>query len=429
MRERPRTHHESPLAFPEGFLWGSGTSAHQVEGDNRNSDWWRFEVEGKVAGRQRSAEACEHYERYAEDLALAVSMGHTAYKLSVEWARIEPEPGRFDEGALEHYTEVLREMRRLGLKSFVTLHHFTNPAWMADAGGWLDPASPGLFARYVRVVAERFGDLVDRWITINEPMLLALYGYTKALWPPERHGARCGMRAARNLVRAHRAAYDEIVDVLPGAHIGVAVNSAPLVLSDAPTLPERLLSKPFDWVANLYFLDAVRDQLDFIGIQYYSRSTVRQLFFADVHRLPFFASRLARSDLGWEIYPRGLFDAVMKVGRRHDVPIYVTENGVADADDSVRTAFIHDHLWWLRRAIDEGVDVRGYLHWSLMDNFEWLEGFAPRFGLLAVDYVTQERVARPSASYYASVCRSNALQPVPAEVVGLLEPVPLKEAE
>ncbi|MBE0476547.1 MAG: glycoside hydrolase family 1 protein [Coriobacteriia bacterium] len=429
MRNHARTHHDAPLPFPEGFLWGSGTSAHQVEGENRLSDWWAFEEQGRVARGERSGRACEHYRRYAEDFALAEELGHTAYKLSIEWARVEPEPGRFDADVLEHYAVVLRELRSRGIEPFVTLHHFTNPRWLTRAGGWLDPDAPGLFTRYAGVVADRLGGLVHRWITINEPMLLALYGYGKAFWPPERKGWRSGYRAARGLARAHRGAYAAIVERLPAARVGVAVNAAPLVLSDRPELSERVLSRPFDWLANHYFLDAVRGSMDFIGLQYYSRATVRQLLFADVHARPFFRSRLARSDLGWEIYPRGLYDAVMRVWRRHGLPVYVTENGVADAGDSLRTAFVHDHLWWLRKAIEDGAQVRGYLHWALLDNFEWLEGFAPRFGLVEVDYTTQERRIRPSARYYAQVCRTNALQPVPAAVAAMLEPVPLRAAE
>lgn len=425
MRDGTRTKHDIPLPFPEGFLWGSGTSAHQVEGANTNSDWWAFERAGRVANSECSGGACEHYSRFAEDFALAAELGHTCYKLSVEWARIEPEPGRFDEAELDHYAEVLRELRRRGLSSFVTLHHFTNPAWLSERGGWLNPSAPGLFVRYCEVVADRLGGLADHWITINEPMLLALYGYAKAFWPPQYKGLGNGMRAARNLVRAHRGAYQAIIERLPAARVGVAVNAAPLVLSDRPALSERLLSRPFDWLANHYFLDAAAGTMDFIGLQYYSRATVRQLLFADVERLPFFSSRLARSDLGWEVYPRGLYDAVTRVWRRHGLPIYVTENGVADASDHLRTAFIHDHLWWLHRAIADGAEVRGYLHWSLMDNFEWLDGFAPRFGLVEVDYATQARRVRPSAVFYETICRSNALQPLPEHMASVLEPVPL----
>ncbi|MDH4140424.1 MAG: glycoside hydrolase family 1 protein [Coriobacteriia bacterium] len=404
------------LRFPDDFLWGSGISAHQCEGGNRHNDWWAFEEQGKVAGGERSGDACDHYTRYAEDFRLAARLGHAVVKISVEWSRIEREPGVFDEGELVHYEDVVRTMCDLGLRPIVALHHFTNPLWLEEHGWWEGARTPELFARFVRVVAERLGPWVDTWITINEPMLVVSAGYKWGFWPPERRGWLSARRAARNLVRAHNLAYDAVHDVAGICRVGPAVNVTALRPPGRPTIADRVLASPLDWLANYYFMDRVRERADFIGVQYYSRATVQQLLAGDPLAVPKSARRLPRSDLGWEIYPKGIYYTVRSMWRRFGLPIIVTENGIADAEDCKRADFIKDHLAWLHRAIGEGADVRGYLHWALLDNFEWREGFAPRFGLVAVDYETQERVVRDSARLFARICRDNAV-PVPAKDV------------
>lgn len=397
------------LPFPKGFYWGAGTSAHQVEGGNRHSDWWAFEQQGRIRDGDVSGQADDWWHRYASDLTLAADLAQNAHKLSVEWSRIETEPGVYDEAALEHYRQVLTTMRGLGIAPFVVLHHFTNPLWLEATGCWENPETPRRFAAFCRVVAQRLGDLVEAWVTVNEPMLLAAFGYVVGYWPPERASWRAGLRAARNMVRAHRAAYAVLKESRPEVPVGVAINSTVFELSSRQSLWERLLLSPADWFANQWFLDRVRPQLDFIGLQYYSRTTVRQLFFGDPAGGPL-GDELPVSDLGWAIYPQGLHDVVKRNWNRYHLPIHITENGIADASDIQRKLFIHDHLRALQEAIADGADVRGYFHWSLIDNFEWREGFAPRFGLIAVDYATQERTVRDSARYYATVCRRNGIE-------------------
>ncbi len=397
------------LRFPEGFYWGSGTSAHQVEGGNRHNDWWAFEQQGRIRDGEVAGEAADWWHRYAADLTLAAELGQNAHKLSVEWSRIEKEPGVWDEGVIEHYRQMLSVMRNLGIAPFVVLHHFTNPLWLDATGCWENPDTPRRFAAFARLAAERFGDLVEAWITINEPMLLAAFGYVLGYWPPERSSWAAGLRAAANLMRAHRLAYAAIKDVLPAASVGVAVNSTVFELSSRSSFLERLLVAPADWMANQWFLDRIRSQLDFIGLQYYSRTTVRQLFFGDPAGGPL-GDDLPVSDLGWAIYPQGLHDVCRRTWHRYRLPMHVTENGIADHADLQRKLFLHDHLRCLHEAIAGGADVRGYFHWSLVDNFEWREGFSPRFGLIEVDYATQARTVRDSARYYATVCRGNAIE-------------------
>lgn len=404
MADRPQR-----MEFPEGFVWGSGISAHQVEGGNRHNDWWAFEAQGKIARGDRSGVACDHYNRYDEDFAAAADLGHTAVKISVEWSRIEKEPGVYDDAELEHYVDVVRSIRRHGMSPWVVLHHFTNPSWLGAYGWWEGAHVPRMFADYARVVVDRLRPWVDTWITINEPMLLASAGYLFGAWPPGRESWRSARTAAHNLMRAHRMAYEAVHDTGGVCKVGPAVNVTALKHPERPELRDRLLGAPLDFIANKYFVDRVRDRCDFVGVQYYSRATVQQLLAGDPLAVPNRARRLPKTDMGWEIYPKGLYYTVKSAARRWGKPIYVTENGIADAQDRDREAFIRAHLFWLNRAILEGCDVRGYFHWALMDNFEWREGFAPRFGLLEVDYDTLERKVRPSARFYESVCRENAL--------------------
>lgn len=396
-------------SYPEGFLWGSGTSAHQVEGGNRYNDWWVFEQEGHVRDGEVSGDACEEWTRYASDYEIAAELGQNAHKLSVEWSRIEREPGVFDEEALAHYEDVLRTLRGLGIKPFVVLHHFTNPLWLAATGGWEDPDAPRRFAEFAKVVAERFGGLAEAWITINEPMLFAAFGYFIGYWPPQQSSWRAGLRVARHLMLAHRLAYRAIKEVLPDAMVGVAVNTTVFELSPRQALWERLLVGPFDWFGNLWFLDRVSGELDFVGLQYYSRTSVRSLVFGDPSAGPLGES-LPVTDVGWAIYPEGLHKVVRRTWHRYRLPIYITENGLADHADVIRKVFIRDHLRCLLDAIEEGADVRGYFHWSLIDNFEWREGLRPRFGLIEVDYATQKRTVRDSARYYERICWSNGIE-------------------
>lgn len=397
------------LRFPDGFVWGSGISAHQVEGDNRHNDWWAFEQRGKVAGGQTSGRATDHYHRYVEDFALAASLGQTAIKISVEWSRIERDRGVYDEAELSHYVDVVKAARAAGLSPYVTLHHFTNPIWLGAYRWWETPEAAKLFSEFVAVVVERLKPWVDTWVTINEPMLLASAGYLFGVWPPERKSLLASWRVVLNLVYAHKLAYRVIHDIDPACRVGPAVNVTALKTPGRPSLKDRILGGWVDWITNYYFVDRTKASSDFIGVQYYTRATVQQLLSGDPHAFPRWIRKLPTTDMGWEIYPKGLYYMVRSVSRRTGLPLIVTENGIADASDARRADFIRDHLAWLHRAIAEGADVRGYLYWALTDNFEWREGYAPRFGLVAVDYETLERSVRTSASYYAGVCRENSV--------------------
>jgi beta-glucosidase len=394
--------------FPDGFLWGAATSSHQVEGGNVHNDWWRFEQQGKVDNGDVSGDAVDHWNRFEGDYDLAVELGHNAHRLSIEWSRVEPRPGEYDPAAWAHYREMLAALKARGMTVFLTLHHFTVPTWFADAGAWLMPESPALFAGFARDAARELGDLVDFWITINEPMHYLTQAYFRGEWPPETADFFKAHEVGVNLFRAHNLAYEIIKAERPDARVGASVNAIRVSPCGEPSLLE-LVSEPFaSWFVNYWFLDKTRNHLDFIGTQYYMAESA--LAILEGYERPEVEEHGPRTDMGWRIYPAGIGEAVLETYRRYGVPIYITENGIADADDDLRGWYIHSHLVELHKAIEAGADVRGYLHWSLLDNFEWKYGWAPEFGLIHVDRATQERIVRESARSYAEVIRANAIE-------------------
>ena len=395
----------SVLKFPDGFLWGAATSSHQVEGGQDN-DWSEWEKKGKIADGTVSGRAGDHWNRYKADFDIAKSLGHTAHRLSIEWSRIEPHQGTWDETAIAHYRDVINALRERGMEPFVTLWHFTSPRWFMERGGWEAHDAPELFARYAAKIAEAlFG--VTYWMTLNEANVYTLFGYVTGEWPPEVRNPWRAYRVFRNLAHGHNAAARAMRAIRPDLKIGSAHNVVP----HQPVRPERSLdrwsSRTADQWYNRKWLDWTAKECDFFGINTYFRLFMR---FASPWQ-PFAPAPMPKphSDFGWEMYPHELFLALRLAGT-YGKPLYVTENGVADAQDRWREEFIKGSLKELHSAISSGVDVRGYLHWSLLDNFEWREGFSKRFGLVAVDYTTMERTVRESARRFATVCKKNQLE-------------------
>jgi len=374
------------MKFPNNFLWGAATSSHQVEGGNVN-DW--SEWKKGDAGR-----ACDHYHRFEQDFDLAKSLGHNAHRFSIEWSRIEPKEGKINQNEIEHYRQVLTALGQRGLEPMVTLWHFTLPTWLAKKGGWLNPKAPYYFDRYVKIIAENLFNEVKFWITINEPNVYALNSYLRDIWPPQKKSAAKYLKVLKNLVKAHQLAYRALRLVDLDCQVGVAKNQ---------TFFEGnlLLKYPANYFHNQYFLERIKNSQDFIGLNYYFHNRIKGFKFNHNSNEEF-------SDLGWEIYPEGIY-RVLKDLKKYNKPIYITENGLADKDDAKREKFIKEHLTWIWRAIQEKIDVRGYFHWSLLDNFEWDKGFWPRFGLIEVDYQTMARKIRPSAKIYARICKENQL--------------------
>ncbi|MDP8924763.1 MAG: glycoside hydrolase family 1 protein [Chloroflexota bacterium] len=415
--------------FPDGFLWGSATAAHQVEGNNWNNDWWAAEQAGRVP--VKSGPACDQYNRFREDFALLGELGHTSHRLSLEWSRIEPRPGQFDRAAIEHYRRVIVACRERGMEPLVTLHHFTNPIWFAERGGWTRPGAARVFERYARRVALEYRDLVRHWITINEPGVYAAQGWVLGVWPPMSANVAAAPLVMRNLALAHGRAYHAIHAEQPDAQVGVAHHWRIFGPFDPHRLTDRWIAALRNRLMNLVFPIAIRtgrlvpplgsgrvvpelaDTEDWVGLNYYTRELDR--FDVRMARMGFSREMAAsgeRNQLGWEIYPEGLYRALTTIAPpASGKDVIVTENGVPepDSEDEVRPSFLVRHLAACHRAIEAGVRLRGYHYWTSLDNFEWAEGFAPRFGLVHVDFATQARTPKPSAHLYRDIIRANAL--------------------
>lgn len=381
------------LKFPEWFLWGSATSAYQVEGGVGNSDW----SEDFPAGK-----ACDHYNRYKEDFDIIQKLYQNAYRFSIEWSRVEAESGKWDEREIEHYRKVLRNLRQRNIKIMLTLQHFTNPLWFAKKGGWAGKEAASFFVRFAERVLAEYGDLVDFWITINEPEVYAMKSYLEGVWPPQKRNLFLFLRVIENQIMAHKKVYELFHRAKKDVQVGIAKNNIFFEPHNRKSIFDNGAVKTAGYFWNSYFLNRIKKHLDFIGLNYYFHNRIQ---------FPFSIRNENKkvSDIGWEIYPEGIYH-VLKDLQQYRLPIYITENGVADAKDLLRKNFIRDHLFWIHKAIQEGTDVRGYFHWSFMDNFEWEKGFTPRFGLAEVDYNTLERKIRPSAYYYAEICKTNILK-------------------
>jgi beta-glucosidase len=392
--------------FPADFLWGAATAAHQVEGDNTNSDWWRFEHAPGTAARESSGDAIDQFHRYADDFALLAGMGHTAHRLSIEWARIEPAPGEFSRAAIAHYRAVLEALRQTGMTSFVTLHHFTLPAWFADRGGWLAPDAIELFDHYCRRTLRELGDLMDFVCTINEPQMVAIHGYLEGFFPPGDTNPFLWKRVGRVLLEAHGAAVLATraeSDASPGLVVQLPVLAAAREDDVTVAFLEALRCE----IVDLY-LDGLTGETagDWLGVQYYRKNWV------DPASPTFYAAPPPGTQLtqmGWAVHPDGLREVLHRAART-GLPLYVTENGIATEDDAERLDYLESHLGAVAQARAEGVDVRGYLHWSAFDNFEWAEGYRPKFGLIAVDRQDGfRRLPKPSAEAFSRVVRSGSI--------------------
>jgi beta-glucosidase len=422
------------LAFPNGFMWGTATAAHQVEGGNSNSDWWEWELRAGTPCKDASGAAIDHYNRYEPDIALLAGLGFNTYRFSVEWARIEPSEGRFDDAQLDHYRRMVAAVRKAGLTPMVTLYHFTLPQWVAAKGGWLAEETPALFERYVRRVVEALGDGVDWYCTINEPGVVAFGGYMGALgFPPGTSGLTNWRRAADGLIAGHRRSLAAVKEIRPGAMVG-QTHSMQEWQSNAGGRPAMEYARR---MGEDVFLEASRED-DFIGVQTYSRTVLelprvaapltrvalawgpleRKLVSAVIARQtengPTVDPRVGirRTQMGYEFRPQAVAATVRRIAELlPGKPIVVTEHGVAAADDRERVEFITDGLTALHELIGEGMPLRGYIHWSAFDNFEWALGYSMEFGLVAVDRATQIRTPKPSAAFLGGIARSNALTP------------------
>ena len=389
--------------FPDGFLWGTATAAHQVEGNNWNNDWWAWEHTPGSPCQEPSGDACDHFHRYGDDIRLLAGLGFGAYRFSLEWSRIEPEEGESSRAALDHYRRMCAACLEHGVAPVVTFHHFTTPRWAAVDGGWANPRIVDRFGRFCERTVEHLGDLISRACTINEPNVVAYIGYQVGVFPPGTIDADLWRSAYEHMIEAHRRSYEVLKAGRGDFPVGLtlAMSDYQAVPADDPdAVRTRDTIRHF---AEDVFLESCRGD-DFIGVQTYSRSRVGpegQL--GPEEGVPVLI-------MGYEYHPESLANTIRHAWEvTEHVPVLVTENGIGTDDDEQRLAYVRRALAGVLDCLDDGVDVLGYTYWSLLDNFEWAFGYGPRFGLVEVDRATQERRVKPSAYWLGAVARANAL--------------------
>lgn len=383
-------------------MWGAGNSSHQVEGGNINNDWHEWEQKGKT--KDKSGLACDSWYKYENDHELARELNCNSFRLSLEWSRIEPEEGKFSAEAIGHYRKVLQDIKAKGMKRVVTLWHWTLPLWFSHQYGWHRKESVKYFSRYCEKVIQELGDEIDIFITLNEPRLPLNKGYLIGNFPPGKINPFAYFKARQNMVEAHKKCYALAKKIKNDLPVGITQFCNDFDFFGRSRVAGALTEKVEDFY-NWHFFTEIGDSQDFIGINYYFGMKISFSF-------PFVEMQKEGgkvTDMGWGIFSEGIYEVVMDAWKCYRKPIYIFENGIADKKDKYRKDFICDYLKWLHRAISEGADVRGYFYWSLLDNFEWNYGFEKRFGLVEVDFKTQERKIRPSAWEYAKICKNNGL--------------------
>ena len=386
--------------FPEGFVWGVATAAHQIEGGNSNSDWWEFEHREGTPCTEPSGDCCDSFFRYPEDIALVRDLGFGSYRFSIEWSRIEPEDGEFSRAALDHYRRMIAECHEQGIDPVVTFHHFSNPRWVAALGGWENPDIVDRFARYCERTVAHVGDLISMACTINEPNVVSLIGYHLGAFPPGKQDRKLVPIVNDNLKAAHRRA----VDVLKAGRGDFPVGWC-ISMEDwwGPEGAEEMIERA-RYIHEGQHLEAAKGD-DFIGVQAYSRTRID----ANGHHLgPEPGVELVPS-MGYEFWPQALEVAIRNAVEATQAPAYVTENGLGHDDDTKRVEYVRAALEGVGRCLADGIDVRGYYYWSLLDNFEWAYGYKPRFGLVEVDRETFVRTPKPSATWLGNVAKANRL--------------------
>ena len=392
-------------AFPEGFRWGTATAAHQIEGGNWNNDWWEWEHAPDTPVAEPSGDACDSWNRWSEDVALVADIGLDNYRFSIEWSRIEPEPGEWSAAAIDHYLGIGRALLDAGIEPVVTFHHFTTPRWVAAQGGWAADDTAERFGEFCHRAATELAPVLRRACTINEPNMVATGGFLSGLGPPGVRDPGQRRKANEVLIAGHRRAVDAIRAGAPGVPVGLTMAMTDYVAVDGG---EAMLDRIRHRMEDEFLEGTVGD--DFLGVQTYSRARIGP----DGATGPEVGIEVVKS-MGYEFWPRSLESTLRRASdvTRGEIPLIVTENGLAATNDARRTAYVHEALQGVLRCLDDGIDVRGYTYWSLLDNFEWVLGYRPQFGLVAVDRTTFARTVKPSARWLGQVARANRLLPLP----------------
>lgn len=429
-----------PFKLKPDFLMGCATAATQIEGGDQNNSWYDWSVKRLIKDGSSCVRADDHYRLYREDAELMQSMGLEVYRMGLEFSRIEPQRGVFDEEAIEHYKDELRRLQEKGIRVLVTLHHFTNPLWFEEMGAFESKESVRIFTEYTEYVVRQFGDLCYEYVTINEPNVYAVNGFTFGEWPPAKKSVSATFRVMKNMAKAHIAAYELIHRIRGGqgytgkTMVGFANHYRVFV----PYRRNHILDKAVAGIFDRAFQGAVTDAMawgkfsfpfglfsrkkgdycDYFGINYYTRSAMRGFENTYLPGNPV-------NDLGWELYPEGIKLLSERFYKRYNKPIWITENGTCDHADAFRAQYLYDHLKALSQT---NAPVERYYHWTLMDNFEWLEGESARFGLVKVDYETQKRTMRRSGEFFSEIIRNKGVTAEMCETyLGSTEAISVKE--
>jgi len=415
-----------PFQLPESFLLGTATAPVQIEGGDKNHNWHRWCDKKKIDDKSHCFTACDHWNRVEEDVQLMNNIHSDTYRMGIEWSRIFPKRGQLNEENLAHYKNEISLLNASGIKPLVTLWHFSHPLWIEFQGGWLSRRTIIDYLEYISFIVNEFKDIVTDWVTFNEPNVYLTFGYFEGKWSPGKKGKVASyLKAAKHMIIAHQEAYDIIKSIQANSQVGVAHHlrvfqpvTKGFLSRKGAQLQRHLFQEIFmdpmttgEWRSPLRNkLTVQRNYVDFFGLNYYTRDIVHGTWRPDKlfgnRRVP---ADAPVNDLDWEIYPEGLYQLCMELKARYDMPIWITENGTCDHKDIFRSSFIYDHLYQIDRAIKKGADVQRYYHWSLMDNFEWTEGYVPRFGLYHVNYNTQKRTLRTSGQFYADICKNKGV--------------------
>lgn len=426
------------ITLPEDFLLGCGTSSIQTEGGDTNNNWYMWcRQEGRIKDGSSCVDAIDHWNRYQEDIDLIGQMNNDTYRMSIEWSRIEPENGRFDIQAINHYRDVLNYLLQKQIRPLVTLYHFSHPLWFSEIGEWENPDSVFYFKRYTEYVLENLGDLVAEWITINEPSAYIFCGFGAGIWPPGKKSLFCIFKVMKNMILGHIESYKAIHDIREKRefkgktkagfamylkvfepHKNTWLNK--LQIKTSYTLTQDMLLEGLTNGKLVFPLGTGNYPLgrgkyyDFFGVNYYSRDILKLSPKTEM----LFTERLLKegadvNSIGWEIYPEGLYRVCKQYYKKYNAPIFITENGFCDDEsdnnDEKRCRFIYEHLKFVAKCIAEDIPIKRYYYWTLVDNFEWIEGTTARFGLVHNDFITQKRTMRNSGLFYGEICKRKAV--------------------
>ncbi len=410
---------DKKVAFPKDFYWGVSTASHQVEGGTENQwsvwelanaselaktaeskyghlpSWERIKKQAQNPSNYISGKGVDHYRRYKEDFDIAKRMHLNAFRFGIEWSRLEPEAGQWDQVAIDHYRDYIEQLHKRGIEPFLNIWHWTVPIWFEEKGGFTKRSNLKYFYRFVNKIIEEYGQDLKYVITLNEPNVYTSFGFVNKEWPPQEHNVLPATLVYFNLVKAHKKAYKIIKKISPHIQVGIASQLANVQAKRPHNIFDEIVTKLMRYAWNWWFLRRIRNQQDFIGINYYFTDYYRN-FKRDDPKVPL-------SDVGWYMEPEGLYPLLLRTWAHHKKPIFVTENGLADEEDQFRQWWLQETIIAMERAISEGVDIGGYFHWSLLDNFEWAYGWWPKFGLVAVDRKNgMKREMRPSGRWYAN---------------------------